>query len=41
MEVSVFTSSLIEETMQESELANLVSEFRGYKKTGNAPIIFT
>ncbi len=40
MEVKVFTSSLIKDTMPESELANLVSEFRGYKKIGNAPLLF-
>lgn len=40
MEVKVFTSSLIRDTMPESELANLVSEFRGYKKTGNVPLLF-
>ena len=40
MEVKVFTSALIRDTMQESELASLVSEFRGYKKTGHAPILF-
>ena len=34
MEVKVFTSSLIRDTMPESELANLVSEFREYKKQG-------
>ena len=32
MEVKVFTSSLIRDTMPESDLASLVSEFREYKK---------
>ncbi|MDV2081067.1 type II toxin-antitoxin system YafO family toxin [Marinobacter xestospongiae] len=40
MEVKVFTSSLIRETMPEGELSNLVKEFREYKRTGLAPLTF-
>lgn len=40
MEVKVFTTKILRDTMPESELANLVSEFSAYKKTGIAPITF-
>ena len=40
MEVKVFTSSLLRDTMPESELGNLTSEFKKYKSTGHAPLIF-
>lgn len=40
MEVKILTSSIIRDTMPEAELASLVSEFKKYKKTGVAPLLF-
>lgn len=40
MDLKVFTSSLIRDTMPEAELAGLVADFKQYKATGVAPLTF-
>ena len=40
MGIKVYTSSLIRETMNSDNLSGLVFEFKSYKETGDAPLIF-
>lgn len=40
MAVRVFTSSILRDSMPEKELESLVSEFKKYKTTGQAPLMF-
>ncbi|GLS27023.1 hypothetical protein [Marinibactrum halimedae] len=40
MDVKVFTSSVIESSMPEDELQELVAKFKRYKQTNVAPLEF-
>ena len=40
MEIRVYTSALLRDTMHEYELGRLTSEFKKYKSTGKAPLLF-